>query len=145
METKYRFKNIWVLWLMIIPFLGIEWLTISNLIEGDVNTTNIAFCVMATFVVLYVLSLTVFGINNISVFDDLIKYNYYFFERKVLFSEIIEIQVEKYFYRHQLVIKSRSLLKHRIWLDSLNADIDTILEDIKKRINKYNLTIHINY
>jgi hypothetical protein len=130
---------------MIIPFLVIDGFTISNLVEGDINATNIVFCGIATFVVLYVVSLTVFGINNISVYDDFIKYNYYFFERNVLFSDIIEVQVEKYFYRHQLVIKSKSLLKHRIWLDSLNADIDTILEDIKKRISKYNLTIYINY
>jgi hypothetical protein len=142
MVTKYHFKYIWILWLMIVPSLIIDGLSISNIVDGDVNGTSIAFTIIMTFTVLYILRLTVFGINNITVDDDSIVYNYMFFRRKVLFSDIEKIEVAQYFNRHQLVVNSKTLIKHRIWLDYLNADNNTILADINNRLSKYNLIIH---
>lgn len=127
---------------MIVPSLIIDGLSISNIVDGDVIGTSIAFTIIMTFTVLYILRLTVFGINNIIVDDDSILYNYIFFRRKVMFSNIENIEVVQYFNRHQLVLDSKTIIKHRIWLDYLNDDINTILADINNRISKYNLIIH---
>jgi hypothetical protein len=111
------------------------------MIDGEINITDIGFGFILLVVILYILSLTVFSNKYLIVWDDAIEYHYMFFQRKVCYRDIIKIELVKVYHRHQLIIKTSSFLSHRIWLDSLSADVDTIIKDIETRISQYQLTI----
>lgn len=47
------------------------------------------------------------------------------------------MEIIHYLHRHQLVIKTDNWIIHRIWLDSLTADISTIVNDIDKKMEDW--------
>ena len=141
MKKTYSFKHKWILWLMIIPFVIIFVFIFINMIGGELNITDIGFGLILLVVSLFILSLTVYSNKYLTVWDDAIEYHYIFFRRKVFYKDIIKIDLVKVYHRHQLIIKTRSYLAHRIWLDFLSPTVDTIIKDIEARISQYELTI----
>ncbi|XMB72627.1 hypothetical protein RJI07_01665 [Mycoplasmatota bacterium WC30] len=138
MVSKYYYKNTWFLWFLIIPLLIVYSSIVSKALSEESSFTDIAMIVMFTIVISY-LFIIMLRKPIILVTDDMIKYYYMNIRRKVNFADIKGFEVIPYFNRHQLLIKTDNLIKHRIWLDYLSADVDTIVNDIEKRFKDWEL------